>query len=100
MKFCPTCGAGIEPGAESCESCGADLAALSAHLTEVPGPRVVPAATTPGTVASLTPRQLRKEIRWGVFQGILLAAVIALVVYLVIILLVVGVVSSAGGFGG
>ena len=100
MKFCPTCGAGIEPGAESCESCGADLAALSAHLTEVPGPRVVPAATVPVTVADLTPRQLRKEIRWGVFQGILLAAVIALVVYLVIILLVVGVVSSVSGASG
>jgi len=100
VKFCPTCGAGIEPGAESCESCGADLAAVSAHLAEVSGPRVVPAATVPVTVADLTPRQLRKEIRWGVFQGILLVAVICLVVYLLIVVLIVGAVSSAGGFGG
>ena len=99
MKFCPNCGAGVEAGAVSCGSCGADLAAVSAHLTETSAPPVVPAAG-PATVADLTPRQLRKEIRWGVFQGILLAAVVALVVYLVIVLLIVGAVSSVSGVSG
>ena len=98
MKFCPNCGAGVEAGAVSCGSCGADLAAVSAHLLETSAPPVVPAA--PATVADLTPRQLRKEIRWGVFQGIVLAAVIALVVYLVIVLLIVGAVSSVSGASG
>jgi uncharacterized membrane protein YvbJ len=100
VKFCPNCGAGVEPGAGSCESCGADLAAVSAHVTQTAAPPVVPVAAAPATVADLTPRQLRKEIRWGVFQGILLAAVIGLVVYLLVILLVVGAVSSGRVFGG
>ena len=100
MRFCPNCGAGVEPGAMTCGSCGADLATVSAHLTETSGTPLVPVTAAPASVASLTPRQLRKEIRWGAFQGILLAAVIALVVYLVIILLVVGAVSSVSGASG
>ena len=50
---------------------------------------------TEPTVADLTPRQLRKEIRWGVFQGILLVAVIIFLVYLAIVLLIAGAVGSA-----
>jgi uncharacterized membrane protein YvbJ len=92
VKFCPNCGAGVEPGAASCESCGAELGPVQSALA-----RSAPAAPAPAigpAVADLTPRRLRKEIRWGVFQGILLAGAIVLVVYLVVILLVAGVINT------
>ena len=100
MKFCPNCGAGVEPGAGSCESCGADLAAVSTALTESSAPPVVPSGAAPVTVAALTPSQLRKEIRWGVFQGILLVAVIVFLVYLVIFLVIIAVSGSVTGISG
>jgi hypothetical protein len=90
----------MEPGAASCESCGADLAAVSSALTEPSGPPVAPAGAAPVTVADLTPRELRKEIRWGVFQGILLVAVIIFLVYLAIFLLIAGAVGSVTGISG
>ena len=100
MRFCPNCGAGVEPGAASCDSCGADLAAVSANLAEAPGPPLAPAAAVPATVADLTPRQLRKEIRWGVFQGILLVAVIVFLVYAVIFLFIALAVGPGTVVGG
>jgi uncharacterized membrane protein YvbJ len=100
VKFCPNCGAGVEAGAVSCESCGADLAPVSAHVAQTSARSFAPAAGAPATVADLTPRRLRKEIRWGVFQGILLVAVIGLIAYLLVIVLVVGAVSSGRVFGG
>ena len=100
MRFCPNCGAGVEPGAGSCESCGADLAAVSSHLLEDPGPPDAPMAAAPATVADLTPRQLRKEIRWGVFQGILLVAVIVFLGYAVIFLFIALAVGSGTVAGG
>jgi hypothetical protein len=59
-----------------------------------------PVAPTGPTVVDLTPRQLRKEIRWGVFQGILLVAVIIFLVYLAIFLLIAGAVGSVTGISG
>ena len=99
MKFCPTCGAGVESGAESCESCGTDLIAVQ---TAVASSAARPVAAAPGaaTVADLTPRQLRKEIRWGVFQGILLVAVIVFLVYVAIFLFIALAVGSAAVIGG
>lgn len=100
MKFCPDCGAGVEPGAVACESCGADLAAVGAHPTGTSAPPVVPAAAPPATVADLTPRQLRKEIRWGVFQGILLVGVIIFLVYAAIFLFIALAVGGGTVVGG
>jgi uncharacterized membrane protein YvbJ len=97
VKYCPNCGTGVEPGAGSCESCGTDLAAVrTAVASSSTEPVAVgPEDVAPVTVADLTPRQLRKEIRWGVFQGILLVAVIVFLVYLVIFLVLIAV-SGAG----
>jgi uncharacterized membrane protein YvbJ len=93
VKYCPNCGAGVEAGAYSCESCGAGLAAVRAVVDQ-------PAAPPPAvTVADLSPRQLRKEIRWGVFQGVLLVGAIVFLVYLVIFLIIaIGVGTSVSGF--
>jgi uncharacterized membrane protein YvbJ len=96
MKFCPNCGAGVEAGAESCESCGVELAVVRSVVDQPGAPWQEP---LPSTVAGMSPRQLRKEIRWGVFQGILLAAVIALVVYVVIVVLVAALVTTVASGG-
>jgi uncharacterized membrane protein YvbJ len=102
VKYCPNCGTGVEPGTGSCESCGTDLAAVR---TAVASSSTEPVAMGPGaavlSVADLTPRQLRKEIRWGVFQGILLVAVIIFLVYLAIFLVfAIAVETSVSGVGG
>ena len=99
MKYCPNCGAGVEPGAASCESCGAELAAVGDAVTPA-GVTAAFAAPAGPTVADLTPRQLRKEIRWGVFQGILLVAVIIFLVYAAIFLLIALAVGSGTGISG
>jgi uncharacterized membrane protein YvbJ len=101
VKYCPNCGAGVEPGAASCASCGSDLAAVQTVVAPSVTPPVSagPGAEAP-TVADLTPRQLRKEIRWGVFQGILLVGVIIFLVYLVIFLVLIAVSGSATGISG
>ena len=101
MKYCPNCGAGVEPGVASCESCGTELSAVqTAAVASSDSRSDVSIPDAARTVADLTPRQLRREIRWGVFQGILLVAVIGLVVYLVIVLLVLGAVFSSGSIAG
>ena len=100
MKFCPNCGTPVEPGAESCESCGTDLAAAQSVLASS---TARPVAVEPGAatdVSELSPRQLRKEIRWGAFQGIVLAGAIVLVVYLVVVLLIAGVITTTVSGGG
>ncbi len=61
MKKCPNCGAGVAPGAASCESCGAELAAVKDVATPAVDP-TASVATAALTVADLTPRQSRKEI--------------------------------------
>jgi uncharacterized membrane protein YvbJ len=99
MKFCPNCGGAVEAGEESCETCGVELAGVSDALGRAGAPAgagPAPAVPTPGMVRAgdLTPQQLRKEIRWGVFQGILLAALIVLVIYIVIMLVVFGVIAG------
>jgi len=92
MRFCPNCGAGVEAGADSCESCGGGLAAVRCVVDR---PAAAPMAALPSsTVAGMSPRQLRREVRWGVFQGILLAAVVALVVYIVVVLLIASLVTT------
>jgi len=65
-----------------------------------PTPPVSPPASF--TVAELTPKALRREIRWGVFQGLLLIVGIGLAIYLIVFLLILGLLSSgtASGFGG
>ena len=100
VKFCPSCGAGVEPGAESCKSCGAELAAVQAAIVS---PASQPVVASPGgarTVAELTALQLRREIRWGVFQGILLVAAIVFLVYLAIFLVIAAAVGSGTVLGG
>ena len=99
MKFCPNCGAGVEPGTESCKSCGTDLVAAQ---TAIVSPAGLSASAPPAgaTVVDLTPRELRREIRWGVFQGILLVAAIVFVVYLVVFLVILGAVGVGGLSGG
>ena len=92
MRFCPNCGAGVEAGAESCESCGTGLAAVRSVVGRPAVPRT--AALPSSTVAGMSPRQLRREVRWGVFQGILLAAAVALVVYIAVVLLIAGLVTT------
>jgi uncharacterized membrane protein YvbJ len=100
MKFCPDCGDAVEPGDEVCETCGAGLTGQNAvadrSAAQVAG--LVAAAPAPGPGAAragdLTPQELRKEIRWGVFQGILLAGLIVLVVYIIVMLVVFGVVAN------
>ena len=92
MRFCPNCGAGVGAGAESCESCGAELAAVRSVVDQ---PAAAPMAALPSsTVAGMSPRHLRKEVRWGVFQGILLAAAVALVVYIAVVLLIASLVTT------
>jgi uncharacterized membrane protein YvbJ len=104
MKFCPNCGAGVEPDAGSCESCGAELTMFSALLSSGPEPPAPPAARLPGRdasrVADLAPGELRREIRWGVFQGILLAGVIVLLVYVAVFLVIAIVVEGVAGVSG
>ena len=100
MRFCPNCGAGVEPGAESCESCAADLAAVQTAIVSPASPPVVVSPGAAQTVAELTAAQLRREIRWGVFQGILLVAAIVFVVYLVIFLVIAAAVGSETVVGG
>ena len=99
MKYCPTCGAGVEPGVATCESCGTELSAVRDVVTPAVEASAFVAPAGP-TVADLTPRQLRKEIRWGVFQGILLVAVIVFLVYLVIFLVLIAVSGSVTGISG
>jgi len=99
MKFCPNCGDAVEPGDEACETCGAELAGASASVDRPDAPSgagPAPAGPVPGAVraADLTPEQLRKEIRWGVFQGILLAGLIVLVIYIIVMVVVFGVVAN------
>jgi uncharacterized membrane protein YvbJ len=94
VNYCPNCGATVESGAASCESCGAELSAVRDVVTRAVEQSAFVAPAGP-TVADLTPRQLRKEIRWGVFQGILLIALIVFLVYLAIFLLIAGAVSGS-----
>ena len=101
MKYCPHCGAGVEPDAASCESCGASLAACRRRWPRPWGsPDARRRTASTGTVTDLTPQQLRREIRWGVFQGILLVAVIVFFVYLVIFLVIVSASGSVAGISG
>lgn len=101
MKYCPNCGAGVEPGAESCETCATDLTVVQTAVVSSAAESI---AVEPGaaalTVAELTPRQLRTEIRWGVFQGILLVGVIVFLVYLAIFLVIVALSGSVTGISG
>jgi hypothetical protein len=99
VKYCPNCGVDVEPDAASCGSCGAELSAVRDVVTSADAqPGLVPPAWP--TVADLTPRELRREIRWGVFQGILLVAVIVFLVYLAVFLLIAGAVGSVTGISG
>lgn len=102
MKYCPNCGAGVEPGAGSCASCGTDLAAVQVAVApSVTQPVFVQPGAEALKVADLTPGQLRKEIRWGVFQGFLLVGAIVFLVYLAIFLVIaIGVGTSVSGVGG
>jgi hypothetical protein len=64
------------------------------------GPRPPPASSSRSgypTVAELPARALRREIRWGVFQGILLFGIIALAVYLVIVVVLFAAVAGISG---
>ncbi len=47
---CPTCGATFEPGSQSCDGCGAPLAAASRHATR-PSQLASPAFYTPKRLA-------------------------------------------------
>ena len=82
-KFCPSCGAPAAPGATACAACGQEWDESGGAVA----PPIASPATTLVTVADLSPKALRREIRWGVFQGLLLIAAIVLAVYLVVILL-------------
>jgi hypothetical protein len=102
VDFCPNCGTGVEPRAGFCWSCGADLEGdwvAEPVVAEESSPATASLPGAAATVADLSPRQLRREIRWGVFQGILLAAVIALVFYLVLVVLIFGAALSSGSVG-
>jgi hypothetical protein len=83
VKFCPGCGEPVAAGALACDTCGQEWGETGGVVV----PRVSPPPLL--TVADLTPRDLRREIRWGVFQGFLLIAGIALVIYVAIFLVVV-----------
>jgi len=91
FKFCPVCGAPAPPGATACEACGQEWDESSGAVA----PPIAPSATTAVTVADLSPKALRREIRWGVFQGLLLVAAIVLAVYLVVILLALSLFSAS-----
>jgi uncharacterized membrane protein YvbJ len=101
VKYCPNGGTGVEPGTASCASCGTDLTAVqTAVAPSVTQPLGVESGAAALTVAELTPRQLRKEIRWGVFQGIALVAGIIFLVYLAIFLVIIAVSGSVTGISG
>jgi ribosomal protein L40E len=99
----------VQPEDAACPSCMTDLTLMRAGVVPASAPVAVQAGKTcPGCGAAvscdarecfqchtrfavtgeLTPKQLRREIRWGVFQGLLLAVAIALSVYVFIFLLV------------
>jgi hypothetical protein len=72
----------------------------TAVVSSAAEPIAVEPGAAPLTVADLTPRQLRTEIRWGVFQGILLVGVIVFFVYLAIFLVIIAVSGSVTGISG
>jgi hypothetical protein len=99
----------VRPEDATCPSCTVDLTLMRAGVVSASAPLAVQAGKTcPGCGAAVsrdarecfqchtrfavtgefTPKQLRREIRWGVFQGLLLAAGIALSVYVLIFLFV------------
>ena len=61
MKKCRNCGAGVAPGAASCDSCGTELSAVKDVVTPAVDPSAS-VATAALTVADLTPLLSRKEI--------------------------------------
>ena len=94
MKYCPNCGTQLHDDVTGCPGCGGrwDGTGAFAPPPEAPAPpaHANPQGAPQRTLQTMSPAELRREIRWGVFQGQLIVMAVVLGVYLVIFLLIAG----------
>jgi hypothetical protein len=93
-KYCPNCGEPVDGQSLECDSCGQRWDERGRFTLGEPtwsvDSQVSGGPVSTQRVVDLSPRELRREIRWGVFQGLLLYVAIGLVVYLIVVLIVLG----------
>jgi len=111
-KICPDCGEEAPTGATDCDACGLDFAQAGAVPAPAASVRAAAAGSAPDflvppakvvddrSIAELTPAELRREIRWGTFQGYLLATMVIIAVSILAWLLAYSVATSGSGSTG
>jgi uncharacterized membrane protein YvbJ len=87
MKECPNCSAKVHDDVVGCPECGGRWEAdgsFTGQQTTVVEPLRDPLVT------EMRASELRREVRWGTFQGYLLSAAVLMAIYLVFMLAIVG----------